>query len=86
MKSYTDGNKLPVMVTVLARHDKVVSCETSGFMHDGKPMQTNAISRIASMTKLITNDAVMVLSDEGLFQLDDPVCKEFREIIYQSIK
>ena len=39
----------------------------------GKPMQTDAIFRICSMTKAITTLAAMMLYEDGRFLLDDPV-------------
>src|ERR1035437_8229104 len=83
MQKYVDDNKLPGMITMVVRHGKVVSFEKYGLMDLGKPMQFNAIFRIASMTKPITSFAVMMLYEEGYFQLDDPVAKyipEFRNL------
>jgi len=83
MQKYVDDNKLPGMITMVARHGKVVSFEKYGLMDIGKPMQFDAIFRIASMTKPITSIAVMMLYEEGYFQLDDPVAKyipEFRNL------
>jgi CubicO group peptidase (beta-lactamase class C family) len=40
-----------------------------------KPMPSDAIFRLASMTKPITSIAVMMLHEEGRFLLDDPVSK-----------
>lgn len=39
------------------------------------PMRTDAIFRIASMTKPITSVAIMMLLEEGKLRLDDPVSK-----------
>jgi len=58
-------------------------------MDSGKPMKTDAIFRIASMTKPVTSVAVMMLYEEGRFQLDDPVDKyipEFRNLRVFSSK
>jgi CubicO group peptidase (beta-lactamase class C family) len=89
MQSYVDEKKLPGMITMIARHGKVVSFEKYGLMDTGKPMQFNTIFRIASMTKPITSVAVMMLYDEGYFQLDDPVSKyipEFKNLkVFSSI-
>lgn len=89
MQSYIDENKLPGMITMVARHGKVVHCEKYGLMDADKPMQLNAIFRIASMTKPVTSVAVMMLYEEGCFQLDDPVADyipEFRNLrVYSSI-
>ena len=83
MQRYVDENKLPGMITVVARHGKVVCFEKYGLMGIDKPMQSDAIFRIASMTKPVTSVAVMLLYEEGRFQLDDPVAKyipEFKEL------
>lgn len=40
-----------------------------------KPMQRDTLARIYSMTKPVTGAALMVLFDEGKFQLDDPLEK-----------
>ena len=83
MQRYVDQKKLPGMVTMVARRGKVASFQKYGAMDAGKPMQLNAIFRIASMTKPITSVAVMMLYEEGCFQLDDPVSKyipEFKDL------
>lgn len=89
MQSYIDENKLPGMITMVARHGKVVHFEKYGLMDADKPMELNTIFRIASMTKPVTSVAVMMLYEEGRFQLDDPVSDyipEFRNLkVYSSI-
>ena len=39
MQKYVDDNKLPGMITMVARHGKVVSFEKYGLMDNSKPMQ-----------------------------------------------
>ena len=39
----------------------------------GKPMRTDSIFRICSMTKPITSVAAMILYEDGKFMLDDPI-------------
>jgi len=89
MQGYIDENKLPGLITMVARHGKVVNFEKYGLMDVDKPMQLNTIFRIASMTKPITSVAVMMLYEEGYFQLDDPVSKyipEFHDLkVFSSI-
>ncbi len=75
MQRYIDENKLPGMITMVARQGKIVHFEKYGMMDIGKPMELNTIFRIASMTKPITSVAVMILYEEGYFQLDDPISK-----------
>jgi CubicO group peptidase (beta-lactamase class C family) len=45
----------------------------------GKPMRTDTIFRIASMTKPITSVAVMILFEEGRLLLTDPISKYIPE-------
>ena len=89
MLRYVDQKKLPGMITMVARHDKIVKFEKYGLMDVDKPMELNAIFRIASMTKPITSVAAMILYEEGYFQLDDPVAKyipEFKDLkVFSSI-
>lgn len=80
MQGYVDENKLPGMITMVARHGKVVNFDKVGLMGPEKPMQLDAIFRIASMTKPITSVAVMMLYEEGRFKLDDPVAKYIPEL------
>ncbi|TAL66656.1 MAG: class A beta-lactamase-related serine hydrolase [Bacteroidetes bacterium] len=89
MQRYIDENKLPGMLTMVARHGKVIHFEKYGLMDVDKPMQFNTIFRIASMTKPVTSVAVMMLYEEGHFQLDDPVADyipEFKNLkVFSSI-
>lgn len=75
MQSYVDQGKLPGLITMIARHGKVVHFEKYGAMDVNKPMQFDTIFRIASMTKPITSVAIMMLYEEGKFLLNDPVSK-----------
>jgi CubicO group peptidase (beta-lactamase class C family) len=89
MQSYVDKNKLPGLITMVARQGKIVHFEKYGVMGVDKPMQYNTIFQIASMTKPITSVAIMMLYEEGYFQLDDPVAKyipEFKNLKVFSYK
>jgi CubicO group peptidase (beta-lactamase class C family) len=70
-------NKLPGLITLIARRGKVVHAECRGQMDaEGKrPMTEDTIFRIYSMTKPITSTAIMMLYEEGRFQLDDPISR-----------
>ncbi len=70
-------------VALVARNGKVVYQKAFGEMDDGKPMRNDAIFRICSMTKPITAVAVMMLWEQGLFTLDDPIANyipEFKDM------
>ncbi len=83
IQSYIDREKLAGVVTLVARHEKVVHFEKYGMQDESQPMQLNTIFRIASMTKPVTSVAIMMLYEEGAFLLDDPVAKyipEFKDV------
>ncbi len=75
-REIADGN-LVGTVTLVARHGQVVHFEAAGRygLGDNRPMDTDALFRIFSMTKPITTVAAMILYEEGAFHLADPVAK-----------
>ena len=87
MQKYIDAELVPGVVTLIARKGKVVHFESQGFMDidSGKPMRSDAIFRIASMTKPIASVALMMLWEEGHFQLRDPVSKFIPEFTDQMV-
>ncbi|MEX2565565.1 MAG: serine hydrolase domain-containing protein [Cyclobacteriaceae bacterium] len=69
-------NTIPGAVALIARNGRIVLHEAYGQANaDGRELQKDAIFRIASQTKAITSTAVMMLWEEGKFQLDDPISK-----------
>jgi CubicO group peptidase (beta-lactamase class C family) len=77
MQSYVDQGKLAGLVTMIARRGQVFHFECFGMMdiEADKSMQPDTIFRIHSMTKPITSVAVMMLHEQGDFQLKDPVSR-----------
>ena len=69
-------------VTAVARDGKVVDWKAVGMMDlaKGRPMKTDTIFRIYSMTKPITTVAAMMLWEAGTLQLDEPVSKYIPEL------
>ncbi len=75
MQGWIDKGKIPCALTMIAREGKLVHFEKFG-MQDvatAKPIEFDSIFRIYSMTKPITSVAVMMLYEEGHFQLNSPV-------------
>jgi CubicO group peptidase (beta-lactamase class C family) len=75
MQGYVDNGKIPCALTMIAREGKLVHFEKFG-MQDiaaAKPVEFDTIFRLYSMTKPITSVAVMMLYEEGHFQLTTPV-------------
>ena len=83
MQGFVDRGELAGVVTVVARHGKIVHFDTLGKQDlvTGAPMAKDTIFRIYSMTKPVVGVALMTFYEEGRFSLDDPVEKfipEFR--------
>lgn len=68
-------------VVMVARHGKLVYARAVGERDIGKhlPMTLDTHFRIASMTKPVTAVAVLMLYEEGRFQLDDPIARYLPE-------
>ena len=81
MRGYIDRQEVAGTITLVARRGQVVHLEAQGVMDvDTKaPMKRDSIFRMASMTKPITSVAVMMLAEEGRFQLTDPVSRYLPE-------
>ena len=75
LKARIDEGKLSGAVVMVAQDGEVLMHEAMGYQNveDQVPMSTDTIFRIFSMTKPVTGTALMMLWDEGKFQLDDPV-------------
>ena len=75
MQGYVDDGRIAGILTVVARRGKIVHFETVGTrdVENNKPIEADTIFRIHSMSKPITSVAVMMLYEEGHFQLNTPV-------------
>jgi CubicO group peptidase (beta-lactamase class C family) len=87
MQKYIDQQLVAGTVTIVARNGKVVHFESQGYSdaENKVPMRKDALFRIASMTKPITSVALMMLWEEGKFQLNDPVEKFLPEFKDQKV-
>jgi len=81
MQALVDRNQLPGVVTMVAKDGKVVEFDVAGKrdVESGAPLQKDSIFRIYSMSKPITGVAMMMLFEEGKWQLNDPVSKHIPE-------
>ncbi len=79
-RDYVAPGRFPGADILIARDGVPVWRATMGQMRaDGMPWATDAICRIASMTKPIVSIAFMMLVEQGLIALDDPVTKVLPE-------
>jgi len=81
MQTLVDQGRIAGVVTMVARHGKIVEFAAAGKrdIAANAPMQRDDIFRIYSMTKPITGVAMMMLFEEGKWQLNDPVSKYIPE-------
>ncbi|WP_428667998.1 serine hydrolase domain-containing protein [Runella sp.] len=81
IQSYIDKGAFPGVTAIVVRNGKIVYYKAFGKadLESNKPLEKEAIYRIASMTKAITSLAVMMLHEEGKIMLDDPISKYIPE-------
>src|SRR5436190_873862 len=88
MHALVDSRKLAGVVTLLARHGKVVNLDAYGRQDISAPapITPDSIFRIASMTKPICGVAMMQLYEQGKWKLDDPVAKHIPEFTNLKVR
>jgi CubicO group peptidase (beta-lactamase class C family) len=81
MKHLVDDKQVASLVTIVERHGKVVDYSAVGQLDVRKPdpVQKDSIFRIYSMSKPVTGVAMMMLYEEGKWQLNDPVSRYIPE-------
>ena len=77
MAAYVDQNILSCCATLIMKGQEIIDYKTFGYMdlESKEPLRSDAIYRMYSNTKLVTSVALMMLYEEGLFDLDDPLAK-----------
>ena len=89
LTQHVEAGTLAGAVAMLARHGRLAYSVSAGYqdLATRTPMTERSIFRIYSMTKPITAVAVMMLFEQGTFQLDDPVSKylpEFSSVVVRA--
>lgn len=85
MHQYVDNGQLANVQTAVIRHGKIVQFDTYGYedLDSKDPLKENSMFRIYSMTKPLVSIGLMMLYEEGKFQLNDPLhlyAPEFKEM------
>ena len=92
LRETVEQDHLPGMVALIARHGKIVLHKAYGKANvsTNRSFAGDDIFRIASQSKAITSTAVMMLWEQGLFRLDDPISNyipEFKNpVVLQSFR
>lgn len=87
MQREVDDKQLAGVVTILARHGKIVEERTYGKkdIASGAPMTQDTIFRIYSMSKPVTGVAMMILYEEGKWHPFDPISKYIPEFAHLKV-
>ncbi|HTQ62167.1 MAG TPA: serine hydrolase domain-containing protein [Candidatus Solibacter sp.] len=87
MQQEVDRKQLPGIVTLLARHGKVIDYRTYGVrdLATSAPMTKDTIFRAFSMTKPITGVAMMILYEQGKWLPSDPISKFIPEFTHLKV-
>jgi len=87
MQQTVDKKQVAGIVTILARHGKVVDYRTYGQrdMASGAPMTKDVIFRDYSMTKPVTGVAMMILYEQGKWLPSDPIAKFIPEFAHLKV-
>lgn len=82
-----DEGRIAGGVSLVARHGKIAYLQAVGMAdrEAHKPMRTDSIFRICSMSKPLTSVAVMILYEEGRFMLSDPVSDYLPEFKHMKV-
>ena len=77
VQQYIDSNWIAGAIAIVAKDGRIVYHKAIGYddKEKNKPLQKDAIWRIASQTKAITSVGVMMLYEDGKLLLDDPISK-----------
>ena len=77
IERYVDEGKLPGVLCLVSRGGEEAFFHAYGLRdaERGEPMRRDTVVRLYSMTKPVASVALMMLYEEGRFQLDDPVAK-----------
>src|ERR1700733_14692282 len=87
LQQAVDQKQIAGIVTILARHGKVVDYRTYGVsdLASGKPIRNDAIFRDFSMTKPVTGVAMMILYEQVKWLPSDPISKFIPEFAHLKV-
>ncbi len=77
MRDVVERREIAGAVTMVVTAEQVLHQQSTGMadLAARKPMTSEALFWIASMTKPVTGAAILILQDEGKLSVDDPVAK-----------
>jgi CubicO group peptidase (beta-lactamase class C family) len=87
LQKFIEAKQIAGAVTVIGRRGHLASVEVVGQrdLEASRPMELDTVFRIASMSKIVTAVAVMLLEQDGKLSVDDPVEKHLPEFRGQKL-
>jgi len=87
LQRHVDDGDIAGVVAAVARDNRIVYFESLGLMNiqNREPMPDNALMRQYSMTRQITSTAIMMLAEDGLLDVDDPVSRYLPQFADQRV-
>ena len=88
LQELVEKETIPGAVALVARHGKVATLEAAGWrdVEGKKPMTTDSIFQIMSMTKNFTGVAIMMLVEQGKLELRRPIADYLPEFRNQMVE
>lgn len=87
MQEFVDHHQLSGAVTLVADRNQVLHLGAVGLsnLETDRPMQTDDLFWIASLTKPFSATSVMILQDDGRLSIDDPVAKHLPDFAEMKV-
>lgn len=80
--AYVDAGEIAGVVTYVSRHGQIVHQDAYGLadIETRRPMTDDTYFYVYSMTKPVTSVALLILYEEGKFQLNEPIARYLPEL------
>jgi CubicO group peptidase (beta-lactamase class C family) len=86
LATHVEQGRMPGLVALVSRHDDVQIFEIGHLAFDSPhPMRRDTVFRIASLTKLVTAVAAMMLAEQCRMRLDDPADEWLPELAHRRV-
>ena len=82
MQSQVEAGMFPGAVTAILHRNQLVHFEAHGYLDAARsqPMTKDALFRLASMTKPLVTTVAMMMVEQGVFSLQDPITRWLPEL------
>lgn len=87
LQQHVDDGDIAGVVAAVVRDNKIVYFESLGLMdiENARPMVDNALFRQYSMTRQISSTAIMMLAEQQLLNVDDPIKQYLPQFEQQQV-